>query len=465
VPACIAAEWELPIYAMEKAEFTGDHTMETVGVYLKREREAKNISLSEVSRLTKISKFYLDYIERDDFQKLPQGPYIKGYISSYSRLIGSNVNQALELYDSLNKKRPLGEDVQPEIQKSKGWKTPIAAMLDSVATSLNKKKDDAVRPAGNRRVRVFNTYSNALKVKTRTACDAIASTLKTKSARFKASVPTQKAIVIPFEAVEPSLERQPNSTGSGLSRLKKVLLAATANVRPIHRRTGLYASLALIGAGTLVLAGVGFYHVFIYDEYPAMPNQAAGRIHSPTSSAAVAVNTPGTEAASDRSNAPAVRTTQTAGPPSRPSPPAENSASHRPATRAASSASAVQRGIGNDPSPGTRTAAVAVNVLKASVCSAIKNRMPAGVDTAFPASVQRVYVWNQIEAKTIPAKIRHIYYFNGRKISDVTLNVRSSFWRTWSYKSMSNEQYRGQWRVDIASADGKVLRRLYFEIK
>ena len=55
--------------------------MESVGGYLKKKREAKAISLSEVARLTKISKFYLDYIEKDEFEKLPQGPYIKGYIS------------------------------------------------------------------------------------------------------------------------------------------------------------------------------------------------------------------------------------------------------------------------------------------------------------------------------------------------------------------------------------------------
>jgi cytoskeleton protein RodZ len=75
--------------------------METVGVYLKRERESKNLSLGEVSRLTKISELYLDYIEKDEFEKLPQGPYAKGYIASYSRLIGGNVDEAISLYEAL----------------------------------------------------------------------------------------------------------------------------------------------------------------------------------------------------------------------------------------------------------------------------------------------------------------------------------------------------------------------------
>ena len=75
--------------------------MQTVGNYLRQEREAKNISLGEVAQLTKISEFYLDFLEKDDYEKLPQGPYIKGYISSYARLIGSNADEAIKLYNSL----------------------------------------------------------------------------------------------------------------------------------------------------------------------------------------------------------------------------------------------------------------------------------------------------------------------------------------------------------------------------
>ncbi|MBC2710000.1 MAG: helix-turn-helix domain-containing protein [Desulfosarcina sp.] len=95
----------LALNGIKEAGFFGDGTMETVGAHLKKEREAKNISLREISRLTKISELYLDYIEKDDFEKLPQGPYIKGYISSYSRLIGGDVDKALTLYDSLYSKR------------------------------------------------------------------------------------------------------------------------------------------------------------------------------------------------------------------------------------------------------------------------------------------------------------------------------------------------------------------------
>ena len=52
--------------------------MQTIGNYLKSGREARNIGLSEVARSTKISKWYLDCLEKDEFDKMPGGPYIKG---------------------------------------------------------------------------------------------------------------------------------------------------------------------------------------------------------------------------------------------------------------------------------------------------------------------------------------------------------------------------------------------------
>ncbi|HID30857.1 MAG TPA: DUF2914 domain-containing protein [Desulfobacterales bacterium] len=105
-----------------------------------------------------------------------------------------------------------------------------------------------------------------------------------------------------------------------------------------------------------------------------------------------------------------------------------------------------------------------LNVLKATMCADVEDRMPAGVGNTFSWSTHRVYVWSLVQAKHLPSEIRHIYYFEGRKVTDVALNVRSSSWRTWSYKTISNKRYEGSWRGDIASAEGQVLRSLYFEI-
>jgi hypothetical protein len=117
------------------------------------------------------------------------------------------------------------------------------------------------------------------------------------------------------------------------------------------------------------------------------------------------------------------------------------------------------------PAPESLSGDLNLKALKAVVGSDIKERMPVGVSNSFSWSTDRVYVWSLIQCKHPPLSIRHIYYFKGEKVSDVHLSVKSSRWRTWSYKSLSNRSYIGPWRVDIASAKGKVFRSLYFEVK
>ena len=115
--------------------------METVGVYLKKERESKNLSLREVARLTKISELYLDCIEKDDYEKIPKGPYVKGYISSYSRVIGVDTQQALALYDSANEKKEQSDAPQVDIAPATGWKVALANALTSLVEWVNQRKE------------------------------------------------------------------------------------------------------------------------------------------------------------------------------------------------------------------------------------------------------------------------------------------------------------------------------------
>lgn len=106
--------------------------MQTVGTYLKTNREAKNISLSDISHHTKISQWYLDCLEKDDFKNIPGGPYIKSYISSYATFIGIDEDDILKRYDSSSQESRLtnqGTDQNPKAKKK----------LSFLAFLLNKK--------------------------------------------------------------------------------------------------------------------------------------------------------------------------------------------------------------------------------------------------------------------------------------------------------------------------------------
>lgn len=68
--------------------------MESIGTYLKRQREMRKVSLEEISQLTKISLKCLKAIEEDDWKSLPGDVFAKGFVRSYSKVIGLNADEA-----------------------------------------------------------------------------------------------------------------------------------------------------------------------------------------------------------------------------------------------------------------------------------------------------------------------------------------------------------------------------------
>jgi cytoskeletal protein RodZ len=494
--------------------------METVGVYLKKERESKNISLREVARLTKISEIYLHCIEKDDYDKLPQGPYIKGYISSYSRLIGGNVDEALKLYDSLNPQKKQTADFQPEFPKEKRWRSSIGASIASVVGSLNRNKNN------NKNHRLANRAASRFDGSTAPSTDShqllpgadksptaspltplkeVPPAVKPAPMWFARKVESLSAGLLKIKAMIPSSTAVASTLRDsgkwlkkvGVSGMRKTTLLyeasvpffrkATSAVKTkqwiTHRRVFLYASGAgLLGVCILVLAGFGFYYLFVFDmpaPVAAEPETKIVKQTPPTADmgaiethASTAPPRSGAQPPSSVSD-PGVESMATAPVPHIKKPAAMRSlspAEHAEPILKADNQKSLPTSPPKEAATSQQPAAppsspVNLSVLKASICSEIKDRMPSGVESIFPSSTQRIYVWNQIQAHQYPTQIRHIYYHKNQKISDVALNVRSPFWRTWSYKSIASDRYRGRWYVDIATLDGKVLRRLYFEVQ
>lgn len=72
--------------------------MEKLGATLKREREARRISLREVSSATKIKMRYLEALEQDRFDQLPGGVFNKGFIRAYAAHVGMDPDAMVALY-------------------------------------------------------------------------------------------------------------------------------------------------------------------------------------------------------------------------------------------------------------------------------------------------------------------------------------------------------------------------------
>jgi cytoskeleton protein RodZ len=79
----------------------------TIGKYLKFERELREVSLKVVSQHTKISLTMLSYLENEEYERLPDLAYVRGFVKNYSKALGISTVAALEVledtYIMLNK--------------------------------------------------------------------------------------------------------------------------------------------------------------------------------------------------------------------------------------------------------------------------------------------------------------------------------------------------------------------------
>ncbi len=74
------------------------HYSETIGQYLRRERESRAVSLEELSKGTRISRPFLEALEKDDFSFFPQRLFIPGFLKGYARYLGLNAKEVLSRY-------------------------------------------------------------------------------------------------------------------------------------------------------------------------------------------------------------------------------------------------------------------------------------------------------------------------------------------------------------------------------
>jgi transcriptional regulator with XRE-family HTH domain len=69
------------------------------GEELRREREIRGISLKEIADATKISKRFLDALERNDHKTLPAPVFTRGFVREYSRYVGLNSEEMVNRYN------------------------------------------------------------------------------------------------------------------------------------------------------------------------------------------------------------------------------------------------------------------------------------------------------------------------------------------------------------------------------
>jgi cytoskeletal protein RodZ len=441
--------------------------MISVGDYLKKEREARHLDLRAVAELTKISERYLSCIESGDYDQLPPGPYAKGYIAAYARQVCGDETRALALYAG---SRACARQPNPGAQADSQAPRPVA--------QGRLEPDDAgsKRPAGAFWRTILAVGMSLTRTLRRLLPDG--GNLRHLSQRGAAE---KSAFAAKITSLAGALAR----LTAKLGELPKALILKCV----------LASGILLVGVAILVLAGVGAYHLFVFEGEAPPAHQVEVSTARPPASDAAAPPKAAVPPSADRStaNQPFENVAESAKSP-RPSA-VEASAAEKPpspAAKAETEPDAIAQKTPNPDlkpkpstpvvvqtpaesrqdslsaaadSPGTKAFELPLTLFKASVCTAVEDHMPVGVGDRFPWTTPRIFVWSLLGASDPPEKVHHIYYFEGHQVSDVTLKVGSSYWRTWSFHTLSGQLHIGAWQVDITTDGGRVLRRLHFVIE
>ena len=104
-----------------------------------------------------------------------------------------------------------------------------------------------------------------------------------------------------------------------------------------------------------------------------------------------------------------------------------------------------------------------MKIERIAVSTGVENRQPVGESDTFADSVGTLFCYTEIRGMGDSTTVSHVWYHGENRRADVKLNVRGYRWRTWSTKVIQKD-WTGDWRVDVVSADGKILKSKRFRI-
>jgi cytoskeletal protein RodZ len=71
--------------------------MKTIGIIFEEARLTKNLSLEDIEKETKIRKQFIELIEKEDWNKLPEFPVVQGFIKNLATALSIDREHALAL--------------------------------------------------------------------------------------------------------------------------------------------------------------------------------------------------------------------------------------------------------------------------------------------------------------------------------------------------------------------------------
>ncbi|GAB4110823.1 MAG: hypothetical protein OHK0013_46740 [Sandaracinaceae bacterium] len=105
--------------------------MESIGQYLRTERELRRLSLEELSQTTRIPLRSLQLLEDDRLDGLPGEVFVRGFVKSYARAVGLPVDEVVRRFEESSRpsKNPSAPTLPVVGQGDRGRRFGLAIAL------------------------------------------------------------------------------------------------------------------------------------------------------------------------------------------------------------------------------------------------------------------------------------------------------------------------------------------------
>ncbi len=95
--------------------------VEDFGKYLRSEREMRGIPLEEIAENTKIQKRFLEALETNYYEALPGEVFVRGFVHSYAKAIGADIDEILGKFDETVGHKRKDEIHKGELDKNQAY--------------------------------------------------------------------------------------------------------------------------------------------------------------------------------------------------------------------------------------------------------------------------------------------------------------------------------------------------------
>ncbi len=117
---------------------------DSLGEYFQRAREAKGLTLEEAAARTRILPQYLKAVEDNNYAKLPDKVFAKGFVRSYARLLGLDEATVIKQFDESggqfyakrNERESLKQKLEEEERRKKVNRNIVVGVVSAVLLIL-----------------------------------------------------------------------------------------------------------------------------------------------------------------------------------------------------------------------------------------------------------------------------------------------------------------------------------------